>query len=113
MAARTLLRRLRIAVRRRTPVYSSVRRTTYGPFGRRLWTAVSRQTPAFGRAPNGWAPNGRVPNGRARNDHGATDRHVAADQHDAADQTEGSDRPAREAEQVADLRARVRGHLHD
>jgi hypothetical protein len=93
MADRTLLRRLRVAARHRTPVFSSVRRTTHGPFGKRLWVAVSRQTPAFG-----WAPNG----------HGATDQADAA-----TDEADGSDLPAREAEQVADLRARVRGHLHD
>jgi hypothetical protein len=93
MAARTLLRRLRIAVRHRTPVFSSVRRTTYGPFGRRLWIAVARQTPAFG-----WTPNGHGPTSPAD---GATD------------QADDPDLPAREAEQVADLRARVRGHLHD
>jgi pentapeptide repeat protein len=102
MAARAALRRLRLAVRRRTPVFASVRRTTHGPFGRRLWVAVSRQTPAFGwapfRSPNAWAPNG----------HGATDQ---ADS--ATDQVDDPDLPGRQDDQVADLRARVRGHLHD
>jgi hypothetical protein len=113
MAARTALRRLRLAVRRRTPVFTAVRRTTHGPFGRRLWVAVSRQTPAFGWAPNAWAPNAWTSNAGAPNAWAPTGYDATDQAGDAPDQVDGSDLPVREDNQVADLRARVRGHLHD